>query len=232
MRHSFNSIKKISLALGVAGISVLVGVPAWAQSSGSSEAPEFKLSNEGMKILCTVTPLNSRCEGSPYYSAGASSQPLQNDASTSPSGTTAPTQNLPSESDVPSSQGQPSGGMMQGSPSPGMMQNEPSGSNGTMTSPSGTTAPTQNLPSETDETSPQGQPPGGMQGGSSPNSNGTMTPSSGGMVTPPVQNLPNSGSQDGGTPSGSNGTMTSPSGTSPSGTTAPTQNLPSESPGK
>ena len=147
MSHSSTFIKKISLALGVVGISTLVGIPAWAQTStpnsASQEFQEIKMSKEGMVILCHMTPMNSRCEGSPY-NASSSSKP-------SPSGTTAPTQNLPSESDVPSPRGQTPGGTM----SPGMMRGEsPSGSGGTMTPPSNTTAPTENLPSESPVPSP------------------------------------------------------------------------------
>jgi hypothetical protein len=187
MLHTFTFIKKLSLALGVAGIGVLVGLPALAQLSPSSgEAPEFELSKEGYVILCNRTPLNSRCKGSPYYAGSSNQLPTENPAA-SPSGTTAPTQSLPSESPVPSSQDQAPGSMPNGSPS---------GSNGTMTAPSGTTAPTQNLPSESDTPSPQGQFPNGS--------------------TPPaVQSVPNSGTQDGGTPSpsGSNGNTTSPGGT-------------------
>ncbi|NJR40631.1 MAG: hypothetical protein HC781_19630 [Leptolyngbyaceae cyanobacterium CSU_1_4] len=100
MLDSLTSIKKMSLALGVAGMGVFAGLPALAQSSSSpTAAPEFELSKEGFIILCDRTPLNSRCEGSPYYTGSSSQSPTENPAF-SPSGTTAPTQNLPSETDV------------------------------------------------------------------------------------------------------------------------------------
>jgi len=193
MRHSLTSMKKLSIALGIAGIGVLTGLPALAQSPSQNGSQEFResqeimMSNEGMKILCSVTPINSRCEGSPYYNAGASSQPVESSTTTSPDGTTAPTQNLPSESDMPS----PSG--MTDRMSPGMMQGgSSSGSDGNMTSPSGTTAPTQNLPSETDApVAPSQSPSGTMQDGSSPGSSGTTTSPSG--TTAPTQTLPSEG---------------------------------------
>jgi hypothetical protein len=142
MRHSLMFVKKLSLALGVAGIGVLVGFPALAQSSSSSGTnSEFKLSKEGFVILCDRTPMNSRCEGSPYFAGSSSQSPTENPAA-SPSGTTAPTQNLPSESDVPSPPGQ--------APSGTTRDRSSSDSNGGMTSPSNTNAPTQTLPSETD----------------------------------------------------------------------------------
>ena len=141
MRHSLSSIKKLSLALGVAGIGVLAGLPALAQSTASGGTPEIELSKEGYIILCDRTPMNSRCEGSPYYTGSSSQLPTENPAA-SPSGTTAPTENLPSESPVPSSTDgtSPDGGMMNDGSS--------SGSDGTMAPPSNTTAPTENLPSE------------------------------------------------------------------------------------
>lgn len=177
MRHSLTSVRKLSLALGVAGIGLLVGLPALAQSSG--ETPEFELSKEGFEILCDRTPLNSRCEGSPYYTGSSSQSP--DDGSGSPDTTTAPTENLPSETDeteTPSSE------------SPGVLQDgsfsTPSGdgSGGTMAPPSNTTAPTENLPSETDETETPSTPD--MQGGSS-SGDGSSSPSN---TTAPTQTLP------------------------------------------
>lgn len=158
MHHSFASIKKLFMALGVAGIGALVGLPALAQSSDSLEgAPEFELSKEGYIILCDRTPLNSRCEGSPYYTGQS---PFENPAA-SPSGTTAPTQFLPSDSDetdIP--RGQPSDGvlqdgssddMMQDGSSDDMMQDDSSSDQNGDTDPSGTTtAPTETLPSDSE----------------------------------------------------------------------------------
>lgn len=166
MLDSLTSVKKLSLALGVAGVSALVGLPALAQApnmtNGSQyfrESQEIMMSNEGMEILCRVTPINSRCEGSPYYTGTSTAAPEDTapgeTPETSPSGTTAPTQDLPSETDETA----PAGGMAPGGMAPGgMMNNEPSSgsggtmtppsSDGTMAPPSGTTAPTENLPSE------------------------------------------------------------------------------------
>lgn len=184
MLHPLTSAKKISLALGVVGIGALMGLPALAQSS-SGETPEFELSKEGYIILCERTPLNSRCEGSPYYTG--SSSPTENPAA-SPSGTTAPSQDLPSETDETDPSSSPD------TLTPDVTPDD-SGSGDNTTPPSGTTAPTEDLPSETDETAPQ-----------EPSSGGSMNDSS---------------------PSGSDGSMGSPD-----NTTAPTQNLPSETQGK
>jgi hypothetical protein len=195
MRHSLSSVKKLSLALGVAGIGVLAGLPALAQSTPSGGTPEFKLSKEGYVILCNRTPMNSRCEGSPYHTSSSSQSPVQNPA-LSPSGTTAPTQNLPSETDEtkPSSAGESRspGSMMQG----GMMHNgsgmmrpgSSSSSPSSVGTPSNTTAPTENLPSESEPPSTQNQSPTprSMQGGS-PSGGAMGSPSN---TTAPTQTLP------------------------------------------
>lgn len=174
MLHSLASIKKLSLALGVAGIGVLAGLPALAQSG---ETPEFELSKEGFIILCDRTPLNSRCEGSPYYTGSSTQSPDEN-PEVSPSDTTAPTENLPSETDeteIEPSSGDgvlsPDGMMQDGSPS----STDGSSPDGSMVDPSGTTAPTENLPSETDETETPSSS-GGMQGGSMSSPSNTSAP--------------------------------------------------------
>jgi hypothetical protein len=163
MRNSLTSIKKLSLALGVAGIGALVGLPALAQSSpdSSGTAPEFELSKEGYAILCERTPLNSRCEGSPYYT-GSSSQSPTEDPAASPSDTT-----------VPEDGSSPDSGTME-SPSD--------------TTPSDTTAPTEDLPSESDPSAPDQAPSGTLEDGSSPGSDGSTT--SPDDTTAPTQPLP------------------------------------------
>lgn len=182
MRHSLMSIKRLSIALGIAGAGVLASLPALAQSSSSSPmGSEIEMSKEGMVILCERTPLNSRCEGSPYYSGSGSS------FTGSPSGTNSPTQDLPSESEVPSSTNEPTGVLIPDVPSSGSNSNM--SSPGSMGTPSNTTAPTENLPSESDEPSSMDQPSGGMMPNmSSPGSNSTTTSPS--NTSAPTQNLP------------------------------------------
>jgi hypothetical protein len=68
MRDRSNLLKNL-LVMGAAGASLLVSFPALSQTSGSqtsgeSPAPgEIVMSAEGMKILCEMFPLNSRCPG-------------------------------------------------------------------------------------------------------------------------------------------------------------------------
>jgi len=63
MRDRSNLLKSL-LVMGAAGASLLVSLPALSQTSGEPTTPgEIVMSAEGMKILCQVTPLNSRCSG-------------------------------------------------------------------------------------------------------------------------------------------------------------------------
>jgi len=63
MRDRSNLLRNL-LVMGAAGTSLLIGLPALSQTSSESTAPEeIVMSAEGMKILCEVTPLNSRCPG-------------------------------------------------------------------------------------------------------------------------------------------------------------------------
>jgi hypothetical protein len=200
MNPSLTSIKRFSLTFGIASVGLLVGMSASlsvkAQSSGLEPVPEFELSREGYRILCARTPFNSRCEGGQFNSGTGQSgsgsyspnggvrqneMSPTDDSLTSPSGTTAPTQTLPSEGTTPEPIRPPAGSSSETSPSG-------TGTNESLTSPSGTTAPTQTLPSE-------GTTPEPTTGGS------PLDSPSGGM---------------------------NDSNTSPSGTTAPTQTLPSE----
>ncbi|MCU0565125.1 MAG: hypothetical protein MUF49_00825 [Oculatellaceae cyanobacterium Prado106] len=161
------SIKSFLAVLGAAGVGVLMGAPAMAQSAG---VPEFRLSNEGFRILCVRSPLNSLCRGGGTYDSSATYQnetrsdrlTPEIDALRSPSGTTAPTQTLPSESPVPSSPGEPSPGNRGDSrfPESSNPSNTPSSSpsGNSLSAPSNTTAPTQTLPSESEVPSSPGQP--------------------------------------------------------------------------
>jgi hypothetical protein len=155
-------------------------LPASAQATYSSmdTAAPIEMSKEGMMILCDRSPMNSRCAGSPYATSPSQSStdnPDQLDT------TTAPTENLPSESPVPAP------GELRGA-SPRMSSPV---SDDNMSSPDQTTSPTENLPSESDV--PSSREGNGM------NSQPSSPQPSGGMNSPD------------------------------SGTTAPTENLPSES---
>jgi hypothetical protein len=178
-KHS-NLVTGASLLFSALGFGILANLPASAQSSypSADTATPIEMSKEGMMILCDRTPLNSRCAGSPYATS-----PSQNSTDTPGQAdtTTAPTENLPSESPVPAP-----GELRQTSPrisSPDQ--------NNRMSSPSQTTSPTENLPSESDVPSPRE--------GNGMNSEPSLPQPSGDMNAPD------------------------------SGTTAPTENLPSES---
>jgi hypothetical protein len=112
-----NIVKGSLSLLGILSFGMLINLPANAQSSSEegTVAP-FELSREGMRILCERTPYNSRCTGesadsqmspsqrqdvnSPARGLPAGEDPLEPGTTDS---TTAPTENLPSESEVPSS---------------------------------------------------------------------------------------------------------------------------------
>ncbi len=157
-RDRSNLLKNL-LVMGAAGAGLLVGVPAFAQSSESgaaeSTAPEeFRLSAEGFKILCENFPLNSRCQGggeqpsvvpettpreslNPGTSAEPSFPSAPSAAPEAPSDTTAPSY----EPSAPSTE--PSGGM---SPQP---------SDGMSPAPGSVDVPQPSLPSVPDSPKPQ-----------------------------------------------------------------------------
>lgn len=61
MRDRSNLLRNF-LVMGAAGAGLLVALPALSQTSSKPTAPrEIVMSAEGMRILCEVTPLNSRC---------------------------------------------------------------------------------------------------------------------------------------------------------------------------
>jgi hypothetical protein len=194
MYRSVATIKRFSLALGVAGAGLLVGIPMHlsAQAQSTETMAEFKLSKQGYEILCARSPLNSRCEGSQYYTGSPDA------AITSPSGTTAPTQDLPSEGTSPypttdPRTAEPTNGA--GGTSDRMRSNSPSSpSSSDSSSPSGTTAPTQTLPSEGTTPVPTTEPSGNSPSLDRPSTGG----SSGGMnsndgTAAPTQTLPGEG---------------------------------------
>lgn len=138
MRDRSNLLKNL-LVMGAAGASLLVSLPALSQTSSESTTPEeIVLSAEGMKILCEVTPLNSRCPGGEQPTAVPSiSEPResavppgslepQTAPSTSPhlsepSGTTSPSvePSAPEPSDSVYPSGKPSGSMEPPGTAPG-----------------------------------------------------------------------------------------------------------------
>jgi hypothetical protein len=155
-----------SVVLGTLGLNAIA--PASAQTSS---VEPFQLSEEGFEILCERSPLNSRCAGVTQTSGNQRSPQVDSPSDT----TTAPTENLPSESEVPEA-------------------GEREGLRNDLTRPrinesrnqlDDTTAPTENLPSESDETAPN---PDQMSPQMSPDSRDDMnTPNN---TTAPTENLP------------------------------------------
>ncbi|NJR37820.1 MAG: DUF4168 domain-containing protein [Leptolyngbyaceae cyanobacterium CSU_1_4] len=123
MRDRSNLLKNL-LVMSAAGASLLVSLPALSQTSNESSAPEdIVMSAEGMKILCEVTPLNSRCpDGEQPTAVPSSSEPRESavpPASVEPqmAPTDSPQFSLPSETTPPSvepSAPEPSGSMSPG----------------------------------------------------------------------------------------------------------------------
>ncbi len=159
MRDRSNLLKNL-LVMGAAGASLLVSLPALSQTSSGSTAPgEIEMSAEGMKILCEVTPLNSRCPGG-AQSAGvpSTSEPRQSTtppASTPPSvlerrtAPTSPQLSAPGETTPPSIE--PSAPEPSDSTSPG---SKPSGSIESPGSTPGSTVPTPPAPKPQGLTTP------------------------------------------------------------------------------
>jgi hypothetical protein len=141
MIKSSSLVTGTSLIFSALGFGILTNFPAFAQSSypSADTATPIEMSKEGMRILCDRSPLNSRCSDTQSGTAPSrNSREEQGQADT----TTAPTEDLPSESDVPSSgEGRQEGRRMD-------LDNPSTQPSGEMTVPSGTTAPTENLPSE------------------------------------------------------------------------------------
>lgn len=103
MRDRSNLLKNL-LVMGAAGASLLVSFPALSQTSSESTAPEeITLSAEGMKILCEVFPLNSRCQGGEQPTAVPS---VSDPRSATPSTSLEETQTPPSLSPEPSAPGE------------------------------------------------------------------------------------------------------------------------------
>jgi Domain of unknown function (DUF4168) len=142
MRDRSNLLKNL-LVMGAAGASLLVSLPALSQTSSTSTTPdEIVMSAEGMKILCQVTPLNSRCQGGTQPSAVPSrSEPRESaapPASVEPQTAPNPSPQLgtPGETTPPSiepSAPEPSGSMSPGGkPSSGSMESPGSTPGSTM----------------------------------------------------------------------------------------------------
>ena len=164
MRDRSNLLKNL-LVLGAAGASLVVSLPALSQTSSESTAPrEVVMSAEGMKILCQVTPLNSRCPGGEQPTAVPSvSEPRESAAppaslepQTTPS--ISPQPSAPGETTSPSvepSAPEPSGGMSPGGkPSSGSVESPGSTPGSTMPTspapkPQNLTAPETTAPAET-----------------------------------------------------------------------------------
>ena len=85
-------LKQLAGVAGVVGASVLIGLPALAQSEGGIETSnessieiaqspdagsDFELSPEGLTILCERFPLNSRCAGGTVDTAPTSVPPIE-----------------------------------------------------------------------------------------------------------------------------------------------------------
>jgi Domain of unknown function (DUF4168) len=167
MRDRSNLLKNL-LVMGAAGASLLVSLPALSQTSSESTAPgEIVMSAEGMKILCEVTPLNSRCQGGEQPTATpsssepqelvtppASTEPQTTEPETTPS--TSPQLSAPDETTPPSvepSSPEPNGSMSPGDKPPGSMESPGSTPGSTMPTspepkPQGLTAPGTSSPTE------------------------------------------------------------------------------------
>lgn len=128
MRDRSNLLRNL-LVIGAAGASLLVSLPALSQTSSESTTPgEIVMSAEGMKILCQVTPLNSRCSGGEQPTAVPSiSEPRE---SATPPAALEP-QTTPSISPQPSAPGETT------PPSVEPSAPEPSGSMSPISKPSG-----------------------------------------------------------------------------------------------
>jgi hypothetical protein len=164
-------ITGFSVVLSTMGLSAIANLPASAQTNTGVEP--FVLSNEGFEILCDRSPLNSRCAG-----VTSTNNQRTPDVVTPSDTTTAPTENLPSESEVPEAGGRES-------LDPNLIRPRVNESRNEMNNqPSNTTAPTENLPSESEvpEAGAQEQMSPGMSPG------GDMTTPS--NTTAPTENLP------------------------------------------
>ncbi|GEM_PF-2123606 len=179
MRDRSNLLKL--LAMGAAGASLSVSLPALSQTSSESTAPrEIVMSAEGMKILCEVFPLNSRCPGGEQPTAVPSTSEPRESATPSSLEPQAP----PSLSPEPSSPSEttPPPSMEPSTPAPGgVMTPNDKPSSGSMESPSltpsfpptskpqGSTAPSTDSPPEsaTPSVAPS-TPPGTSPGYTTP----------------------------------------------------------------